>query len=38
MTTQAFVREPLRTPFVRYARCTVGVGVGPGIALMPARV
>ncbi len=38
MTTNAFVCDAPRTPFGRYARCTMGIGAGRGIALMFERV
>jgi hypothetical protein len=38
MTTQAFVCDALRAPFVHDARCTMGAGAGRGIALMFERV
>jgi hypothetical protein len=38
MTTQAFVCDALRMPIVRYALCTMCIGVGQDIVPMFERV
>jgi acetyl-CoA acetyltransferase len=36
--TDAFICDAIRTPFGRYALCTMCIGVGQGLALIIERV